>query len=329
MKRCYDSPFRSTLKKLCFLLGLLLVLMLSITVHAHSLLQQGGYSRIRDIPAPSLKMPEIDVQTFLTGLKEEKEMIGGFGSDLVSILLVGQDRREEEQTARSDSMILCTYNRESKKLVMTSFLRDLYVPIPGHNGNRINAAYAIGGIELLEQTMEDNFRIHIDGGLEVDFSQFSDIIDLLGGVEIQLRQDEADYLNEELGSSLTEGTQMLSGEETLLYSRIRTLDRDGDFSRTQRQRKVLSALVEHFQNASFKELLALLEQVLPMISTDMSKLQLLTLAVELLPNLTSLKISSQSIPAPGTYTDEVIDGMAVLKADPEEIRKLLETTLLN
>lgn len=329
MKRSYDSPFRGTLKKLCFLLGLVLVLMLSITVHTHSLLQQGGYARIRDIPTPSLKAPELNFQGFLTGLQKEKETIGGFGSDLVSILLVGQDRREDEQTARSDSMILCTYNRESKKLVMTSFLRDLYVPIPGHSGNRINAAYAIGGIELLEQTLEENFSVHIDGGLEVDFSQFSDIIDLLGGVEIQLRQDEADYINKELGSSLTEGTQLLSGEETLLYSRIRALDADGDFSRTQRQRKVLTALVDHFQNASFKELLALLEQMLPMISTDMSKLQLLTLAVELLPNLTTLEISSQSIPAPGTYTDEVIDGMAVLKADPEEIRKLLETTLLN
>lgn len=327
MKQSYDSPFRSTLKRLCLLLGFILVLMLSITGHARSLLQQGGYARIRDIPTSSLKMPELDFQGFLTGL--QKDEIGGFGSDLVNVLLVGQDRREGEETARSDSMILCTYNRESKKLVMTSFLRDLYVPIPGHNSNRINAAYAIGGIELLEQTLEDNFQLHIDGGLEVDFSQFSDIIDLLGGVEIELRQDEAAYINEALDSSLTEGIQLLSGEETLLYSRIRTLDTDGDFSRTQRQRKVLSALVDHFQNASFKELLALLEEVLPMISTDMSKLQLLTLAVELLPNLTTLEVSSQSIPAPGTYTDETIDGMAVLKADPQQIRALLESTLLN
>ena len=326
MKQIFDSPFRSLLKRLCFLLGLTLALMLIITVPTRNLLQQGGYSRIRDIPTSSLEMPKLELQSFLTGL--QKEEIGGFGSDLVNILLVGQDGREEGEAARSDSMILCSYNRETKKLIMTSFLRDLYVPIPGHKDNRINAAYAIGGIGLLEQTLEENFTLHIDGGIEVDFSQFSGIIDLIGGVEVELRQDEAEYLNEELGSTLTEGAQLLDGEETLLYSRIRSLDADGDFSRTQRQRKVLSALVDHFQSADFKELLALIEQLLPMISTDMSKLQLLTLAVELLPNLTQLEISSQSVPAPGSYTDEVIDGMAVLKADPQQIRALLERSLL-
>ena len=214
MKQCYDSPFRSMLKRLCLLLGVALVLMLSVTLSARSLLQQGGYSRIRDIPFSSLELPRLDFQSFFTDLQAEQ--LGGFGSELVNVLLVGQDGREGDETARSDSIILCSYNRSSKKLVMTSFLRDLYLPIPGHGSNRVNAAYAMGGIELLEQTLEDNFSLHIDGGIEVDFSQFSGIIDLLGGVELTLRQDEADYLNRELGASLTEGPQQLSGEEALL-----------------------------------------------------------------------------------------------------------------
>lgn len=326
MNRSYDSPARAALKRLCRLLGLVLALMLSATLYVQNLMDQGNYARIRDIPKTALEFPELDFQGFLTKLQNRS--IGGIGSDLVNILLVGQDQREGEDTARSDSMILCTYNKETKKLVMTSFLRDLYVPIPGHGSNRINAAYANGGLDLLEETLETNFGLHIDGGIEADFSQFSQIIDLLGGVEIELRQDEADFINAETGSSLTEGTQQLDGQQALLYSRIRNLDADGDFSRTDRQRKLLSALVAHFQNTGLLQMMDLVETLMPMISTDMSKVQILTLALELLPNLSELEVSSQSVPAPGTYTDQTIDGMAVLEADPDAIREMLQQTLL-
>lgn len=326
MNRSYDSPARAALKRLCRLLGLVLALMLSATLYVQNLMDQGNYARIRDIPKTALEFPELDFQGFLTKLQNRS--IGGIGSNLVNILLVGQDQREGEDTARSDSMILCTYNKETKKLVMTSFLRDLYVPIPGHGRNRINAAYANGGLDLLEETLETNFGLHIDGGIEADFSQFSQIIDLLGGVEIELRQDEADFINAETGSSLSEGIQQLDGQQALLYSRIRNLDADGDFSRTDRQRKLLSALVAHFQNTGLLQMMDLVETLMPMISTDMSKVQVLTLALELLPNLSELEVSSQSVPAPGTYTDQTIDGMAVLEADPDAIREMLQQTLL-
>lgn len=326
MKRNYDSPARGALKRLCVLMGLMLAVMLSATLYVQTLLVQGNYARIRDIPFSSRELPRVDLQSVLNSLSTKK--IGGSGSGLVNVLLVGQDQREGEETARSDSMILCTYNKETQKLVMTSFLRDLYVPIPGHGSNRINAAYATGGISLLEQTLETNFGLHIDGGIEVDFSQFSGIIDLLGGVAVELRQDEADLINEATGSSLTEGSQTLTGSQALVYSRIRKLDSDGDFSRTDRQRKVLSSLLDSCKDAGLKEILALLEELMPMISTDMSRMQLLTLALELLPNLSDMELVSQYVPTPGTYTDQTIDGMAVLSADTDAIRDMLEKTLL-
>ena len=325
MNRSYDSPARAALKRLCSLLGLILAVMLAVTLYTRHLLIQGDHPRIRDIPLSAIRLPEADFQGFLTKLQSNP--IGGPSSDVTNVLLVGQDHREGEDTARSDSMILCSYKKESKTLVMTSFLRDLYVPIPGHDSNRINAAYASGGLELLEETLETNFNLHISGSVEADFSQFSDIIDLLGGVEVELRQDEADLINRQTGSSLTEGTQRLNGQEALLYSRIRKLDADGDFSRTQRQRKILTALVTRFQNTGLKELLELTEALMPMISTNLSKLQLLTIALELLPDLSEIQVVSQTIPAPGTYTDETIDGMAVLVADTDGIRETLETLL--
>lgn len=325
MRRHNDSPARAAMKWLCSMLGILLALMISITLMFQYWLIQTNRASVQDFPLFSLKLPQWNVQELLSDLNSDQ--IGGTGSGIVNILLIGQDAREGDEVARSDSMILCTYQKKTGKLIMTSFLRDLYVPIPGHSSNRINAAYALGGMELLEETLEENFALHIDGGVEVDFSQFSEIIDLLGGVELELRQDEAEMINEETGSSLTQGRQTLTGEQALLYSRIRSLDADGDFSRTDRQRKVLSAMVNVFQSSNVRELLALVEALMPMISTDMSKLQILALAAELLPQLSSVQISSQSVPSPELCSDETINGMAVLTADPEAIRELLKRTL--
>jgi LCP family protein required for cell wall assembly len=211
---------------------------------------------------------------------------------------------------------------------MTSFLRDLYVPIPGHGSNRINAAYNYGGATLLKKTIDQNFNIAIDGCVEVDFSHFSDIIDSMGGVEIELRQDEAQVINRQTGSSLTEGIQLLDGFQALTYSRIRSLDLDGDFSRTNRQRKVINALADSLRDSSIKELTPVISKILPMITTDLNRGQLLLYAVEILPNLSRMDILSQSIPAEGTFTDQTIDGMAVLEADMEAQRRHLRETLL-
>ena len=103
--------------------------------------------------------------------------------DLLNILLVGQDRREGEGRQRSDSMILCSINPDTKQISMISFLRDLYVQIPGgYSDNRLNAAYVFGGFPLLMDTLHTNFGVSIDGCFEVDFSGFQSVIDILGGV---------------------------------------------------------------------------------------------------------------------------------------------------
>lgn len=314
-----SSPARSAMKLLCLMLGLVLAVMVGATVYFQA--QMGmlpsleeGLSKL-DWELPELSLGKID-------------QIGGRGSHVVNILLIGQDRREGEERARSDSMILCTFNKKTQQVIMTSFLRDLYVTIPGHGANRINAAYAAGGMELLDKTLEENFGLHIDGNVEVDFDRFAEIIDLLGGVELELRQDEADFINEETGSSLTAGWQRLAGEQALMYSRIRKLDADGDFSRTNRQRKVMSALLSAYRGSGAGTMVSLLKQVLPMLDTDLGNMKLLMLAAELAPMLGSAEIVSQHVPAPGTYTDQTIDGMAVLVPDKEAIQTMLEKTLL-
>lgn len=335
-----STPARTAMKFLCTLLGLILVVMLAVTVYFQYLLGQINYVN----PDDSVSLSQEELDAYLAAEEEggssgsfmnsgdvqfgqHNTQIGGKGSNIVNILLIGQDRREGEGRARSDSMILCTFNKKTNQLIMTSFLRDLYVQIPGYNSNRINAAYAAGGMSLLDKTMTQNFGLYIDGNVEVDFTQFAGIVDLLGGVEIELRQDEADLINEETGSSLGQGVSRLSGGQALAYSRIRKLDADGDFSRTNRQRKVISALVDAYRDSSLKTLMSLANQILPMITTDMNKLEILGYALELFPVLSGAEIVSQRVPADGTYTNQMIDGMAVLVADMDAARQMLEQTL--
>lgn len=321
-----DSLARSAMKLLCTLLGLILAVMVGFTAIFQYIMGRLNYTQL-----PS-RDPEGVVAVFSEGIaslssSSGNKTIGGVGSGLINILLVGQDRREGETQARADSMILCTFHKESGQLTMTSFLRDLYVPIPGHHDNRINASYSIGGMDLLRQTLEENFDLHIDGCVEVDFSQFSEIVDRLGGVEIELRQDEAEVINRETGSALSSGVQRLNGSQALTYSRIRSLDADGDFSRTNRQRKVITALLGSYRNVRFSELIPTINTLLPMISTDLNQAQILLYALEVLPALSDAQITSQRVPADGTYTDQTIDGMSVLVADMDTARQLLRESL--
>ncbi len=332
---------RFLLKLLCTVLGLILVAMLAVTGYFQYLMNQINYVK----PEDHYTLSQEELDQLLSGETQSTDfndsatqppavdfgspdtLIGG-SRDIVNILLIGQDRRPGETRARSDSMILCTINKETKTMVLTSILRDLYVQIPGYQDNRVNVAYAAGGMKLLNQTLEQNFGLQIDGNVEVDFSQFQTIVDLLGGVSIDLRQDEAKLINKNTGSKLTEGRNLLNGEQALNYARIRSLDGDGDFSRTNRQRKVINAILDTYKNAGLGTILSMLDDILPMITTDMSNLEILAYAMELGPMLPEMTVLSQRIPADGTYSGQMIRGMAVLVADMDAARRLLQETLL-
>lgn len=337
-----NSGKRTALIALCTVLAIILTGMLGITVAAHALMNK--MNRVDGSEQSTMSMEEM-----LEYLENEKEadsgnggqsisdgdvdwgdMVGtllGDSDDVINILLIGQDRRPGETRARSDSMILCTVNKNTKSIVLTSFLRDLYVQIPGYGNNRINASYAWGGMELLNDTLEQNFGIHVDGNVEVDFDQFADIVDLLGGVPMELRNDEAAYINGDTQSNLSGGMQTLTGKQALSYSRIRNLDADGDLSRSNRQRKVLDAMFSQVKNAGLVKLLSLLDEILPMVTTDMSNGEILGYAAKVFPMFSGASITSQRIPADGAYKLAMIDGMSVLVADMDKTRTLLQETL--
>lgn len=341
---------RNALIALCAVLALILILLIFGTVYIHSLLNRLGRvdpddqasisaSQAEEMMATDPELETIDPSSdeTLPQLKDEMINLEGVGHEehgdhVINILLVGQDRRPGEGRQRSDSMILATLNKSKNTLTLTSFMRDQYVEIPGYLPNKLNAAYAFGGFKLLNATLEHNFGVYVDGNVEVDFDGFTSIIDLLGGVEITLTQAEVEHLNNDRGFSLSAGTQLLSGEEALAYSRIRIIDTD--YRRAERQRTVIISLLERYKQKPVSEMLSVLQNILPMITTDMSNSQILSIAGEVLPMLSGLRVNTLRIPVDGTFDQgdvQVRDGLKNwfqyhidFKANYQRLQKLFE-----
>ena len=258
-----------------------------------------------------------------------------FDEDVMNILLIGYDSRGSDSRGRSDTNILVSINRETKEITTTSIMRDCYVAIPGYGNNRLNAAYAYGGGDLLSETVEKNFQIRVNNYAAVNFYAFMDIIDMLGGVEIEISDAEAEvmngYITELNGMEGCEekmdwldggGTLHLNGKQTLAYTRVRYVG-NADFERTERQRTVLEKVFEKAKQMNLLELNDLLNCLLPEVSTDMSEKEVLFLLLKG-PAYLQYDLKSLRIPADGTYESLRINGMEVLGVDLEANRKLLE-----
>ena len=236
---------------------------------------------------------------------------------LINILLVGQDSRGNTRE-RSDAMILCSINPDTNEVSLISFLRDLYVQMPdGYMDNRMNAAYAMGGFPFLYDVLYKNFGITVDGGIEVNFEGFRNVIDAVGGVDIELTAGEANIV----GGGAVAGWNHLNGSQALEYSRIRKIG--SDFQRTERQRIVLQSVFDSVKNANLSTLLSLVDTLIPMVTTDMTNSQIVSLAMKVIPGFSSLELNSYRVPADDTYYGASIRGMSVLVPDLEANRKYL------
>ena len=324
---------------LCIILGVILALLLALTIAVNAILNQiPRYDPVEEtISEEEIQqiIEETDPPEVLAGLEEipVEEVIMPEPAEVIekpdyiyNILLIGQDARPGEGRQRSDSMILCTINTEKKTLMMTSFLRDTYVDIPDFRDrtfedNRLNACYAFGGVELLNNAMELNFGIEIDHNIEVDFTGFERIVNTLGGVYIYLTQAEANIV----GGGAIAGMNLLNGAQALNYSRIRVLD--SDFGRTNRQRTVLLSMYDSIRRLNPDQISSLVNVLLTMVTTDMTNTDIVKYVVEFVPLLPDLQITTQHIPAVGTYTGAMVRGMSVLIPDLEANREILRETL--
>lgn len=241
-------------------------------------------------------------------------------SEQVNILLVGTDARKKDVSSRSDTMILLTIDYKNNQLKLTSFLRDSYVQIAREKPRKekLNAAFFRGGIQMLIDTLELNFKVDIPYYAIVDFEIFENVVDKLGGVDVEVTEKEADYINsrkrmtkeyiEFFPEKISAGLNHFTGGQALWYSRIRYLD--SDFMRTRRQRKVIEAIVKKAASENPKELLATAQEILPMIRTNIPSDDIMDLGINALRKKAyQFPIVQHSIPADKTWSSKVISGV--------------------
>ena len=253
--------------------------------------------------------------------------------DVKNILLIGQDRRPGQGRQRSDSLIICSINKKTGKITLCSLMRDMYVPIPGYSDNRINAAYVFGGMPLIDQLIEEDFGIHIDGNIEVDFDGFVNAMSVVGPLDIELKDYEVDYMNNSSWShssgfdvdswNLHEGVNSLTPDQALVYARTRYVG-NSDWERTDRQRTVITAAFNKIKDKDLFELMEIADEILPCLTTDMTDSELLGYVYTIATSKMEMGESFR-FPAEGTYSNQTIRGMMVLvpnlSANATELKK--------
>lgn len=347
MKKSKKGRRRTAIKLLGILMIAVSAVLLTVYGMIHSLLGKIDYQNIDS----SMDMQKIQDEAYeeLEWMEEgseediytdigEQEIAGPeeilFSENVFNILLIGSDGRQKGGSGRSDTNILVSVNSSTKEITMTSLMRDSYVAIPGHGNNRINAAYAYGGAKLLLKTIETNFGVQAEKFAAVDFYAFIDIIDVIGGVDIEISDAEAEMMNqyiwevnrleersEELDQLDGGGTLHLNGTQALAYVRLRKVG-NADFERTQRQRTVLTKIFEKVKKMNLLELNELLRTLLPEIKTNMSEKEILNFLMKA-PEYLRYDLKTLRIPADGTYESLRIRGMAVLEVDLDKNREIL------
>ena len=267
--------------------------------------------------------------------------------DIVNILVVGQASRAGEEGKMADTTMLVSINTYTEEVTVFSILRDSLVQLPAYKGlkggrNKFTMCYALGyqqggtagAMEMTNICLKDNFGIEVDYNIEVSFDGFIKMIDYLNGVELELTEAEANYLNKDtlyVQRTIEPGVQVLQGMEALSYARMRKAAGDGesDIKRTERQRKLVAALLEKFRYMSLSELNGWIDELLPMVTTTMTPSDVTVLAAKILPMVSRLTMKGETIPVGKTGWGEMMDiygdGMmhSVMRFESAQQKKLI------
>ena len=242
--------------------------------------------------------------------------------EVTNILFLGVDRRSADEHSRSDTMMLLSIDRANQKLKLTSFLRDSWVYIPDNGYAKLNASCTWGGAQLVMDTLEYNFNVEIDHYILVDFEMFENIVNKLGGISVEVTEKEAKYMRDDVHLDIQAGENVqLDGNEALWYCRIRYLD--SDFMRTQRQRKVISAIIDKAKSTPLPTLIELVQEILADVETDIPQSEMMSLAAGAALSYIRYDVEQMRIPADDTWTNKRINGQDALSLDIEANQRLL------
>ena len=249
-------------------------------------------------------------------------------ADALNLLLIGVDTVEETNAEISDAMFLLRVDPDNAQIRMVSFLRDLYVNVPGKGPYRLNEVYTLGGEELLKQTLWETFGAAVDRTAAVHLSFLAETADQLGGIELDITEEE----RQELNAMLTEwdlpvqeaGLQFVTGQQALCYTKIHQID--DDFQRSERQREVISAMAHRAAEQRYWKLMELAVQMLDEVQTDLTLGDVMGL-LPMITRLDDLDTQSARVPFEDAYTELSVEGLTVLVPDLEWTRNELNAFL--
>ncbi|MGN1478147.1 MAG: LCP family protein [Acutalibacteraceae bacterium] len=251
-----------------------------------------------------------------------------YSEDVYNILIAGYDAGATDGATentpkfyRSDAMIIASINKVKKSIRLISLSRATYAAIPGHGNKRLNTAHAYGGASLLVETIEMNYKVRIDRYVTANFEGFKSIIDTLGGITLELTKEEADFAFDD--DTLPAGKYTMNGKQALRYVRLRKTD--SDRVRTGRQRKVLNEILTRAKNMNTSQQLAFMDAVLPYITTNFSKSELVSKLSEF-NTYASWPVSQYIVPKKANQY-EMRDGLEVIIVDWAETTKYIHSIM--
>lgn len=256
----------------------------------------------------SQSLNRVDIEKEDYEFNGKRDQYGG-----TNILLLGSDSRGEE-SARADTIMVAQYHPDKGTYKLISIMRDTYVDIPGYGKNRINAAFARGGPELLRETLKLNFDMDLQYYAIIDFEGFVQLVDeaFPQGVEIDVEKQ----MSKNIGVTLEPGLQKLDGKHLLGYVRFRH-DAVGDFGRVERQQKVIKQLGRQLTSIqTVPKLPKLVGVITPFVNTNMDAADILYIGKDFIGKNNS-EIATLRVPADGTWQNARVNGASVLTIDVE------------
>ena len=265
---------------------------------------------------------EVDPKAEKVKIAEEDQK----DKDVFNVLLVGTDSRDpNSDKGRSDSMMLVSFNKKQNKSTVISFMRDTLVDIDGYGRSRLGHTYAYGGVGLTINTLNQTYGLDIQNYVTISFDNLVNVIDEIGGVEVYISEEEAEYYRKNGMPDIVAGDVTLTGSQALAHARNRTLG--SDFERTRRQRSVMYGIYRKIMSEKdISALLPLINYCVTQVETNMSVTEIYNMAKEVL-STEDLKMQQACAPQDGTYTPIVYEGMDVLEIDVDANKKMIEDLL--
>lgn len=243
-----------------------------------------------------------------------------------NVLLVGTDTRDPNaDMGRSDSMMLVSFNRKENKATIVSFLRDSLVEIDGYGKSRLGHTYAYGGVGLTINTINKVYDLDVQNYVTISFENMVNVIDEIGGVEVPITPEEAEYYRQCGMPNIQAGMVTLNGSQALAHSRNRSLD--NDFGRARRQRDVMNGIYRKvLEKKDPKTMMSLINFCMTQVKTNMDVDEIFEWAMKVV-STENLTVQQTSAPAEGTYEFANYNGMAILEIDIEANKEILDSML--